>query len=102
MPEFDFLLKQINEKIEKTTNKIQQYAVKIIPLEEERDRLDIAKKGLEGTVDIKKDVYEGRKSSLRDIILEIIKNNDAYLNRNEITELVRDNHRDYHPNYIYI
>lgn len=102
MPEFEFLLKQINDKIEKANSKIQVYAIKIIPLEEERDRLEIAKKGLEGTIDIKKDVYEGSKSSLRDIILEIIRNNNAYLNRNEITELIQNNHRDYHPNYIYV
>lgn len=104
MPEFDFLLKQINEKIEKTTSKIQSYAVKIIPLEEERDRLDIAKKGLEGDIDLKpaqKRNYKRNNSSLREVILDIIKSSDAYLKTSEIIEIVQRDH-GYNNRYIYV
>lgn len=100
MPEFDFLLKQINEKIEKTTNKIQSYAVKIIPLEEERDRLDIAKKGLEGDVNILEDNdNKSKRFNIKDIIFDIIRSNEGLLSYQDI-RLKLSKEYDYTETYI--
>jgi hypothetical protein len=101
MPEFDFLLKQINEKIEKTSNKIQTYAVKIIPLEEERDRLEIARKGLEGDVIVPKDSNsDNKRFNLRDVIFDTVRNREGLLDSSDIRLSISKEY-DYTETYIY-
>jgi|ERR1700722_6608163 len=87
-------------KIEKTSNKIQSYAVKIIPLEEERDRLEIAKKCLEGDVILPEDNNnENRRFNLRDIIFDTVRNSEGLLKSSDIRLKISKEY-DYIETYI--
>lgn len=50
---FDYMIKQMDERIEKNSKKIQSLALKIIPLEEEKERIEKAKMVLSGEVPTK-------------------------------------------------
>lgn len=104
MAEFDFILKQINERIEKIDSKIQELSVKIIPLEEDRDKLRAAKNGLEGKDNSKLVINNNRTSAkigsnVRDVILHIIKNSDIYLNAKQIYNEIKKDH-EYNEVYV--
>lgn len=50
---FDYMTKQMDERIEKNSKKIQSLALKIIPLEEEKERIEKAKMVLSGEIPTK-------------------------------------------------
>jgi hypothetical protein len=70
MFDFDYMLKQMDDRIEKNSKKIQALALRIIPLEEEKERIEKARQVLAGEIPIK--IPQGGITSS---ILEYIKNN---------------------------
>ena len=98
MPDFDYLLKQMNEKIDKLNDKIQDLSVKIIPLEEEREVLETSRSVLNGDYtksNINK--YKTKQTTLKEAIFNLIEESDSYFSAQEIVSILG---KDYNITYI--
>jgi hypothetical protein len=80
MFDFDFLLRQMDDKIEKNSKKIQALAIKIIPLEEEKERIEKARQVLAGEVPVRLP-----RGTITSSIIEFITNNGPVV-MNEISK----------------